>query len=328
MGGNLPPSKTISQINPHVCARKRITSSSRRSSLDTCSTEISSKHVTAEKPRKARHSMPALPSASHLTNREEHREHLAPESPHLFTTSRNQATNLGAVSLDPPITQALLRELELSRLEYDLVLRHHLNFNSDIVFRVVTQGSAAEERREQSYQYWRALAVEVALWLGHFQRMNNIHSSQPLHISLPPVETLSFPQVATLRLPRLFGAVQDILKHLLPSEEWPVIDAAVDVRLLAQQLEHGVCDFMALSDWLGDYLRRFCSPMRDCMIHTMTSAIRLGVENADTSSILDGLMTVLETLQAMSLVSLSGRLSENSTNLTTIVCPRILRITP
>ena len=302
MGENLRPSKSIRRNNPHVCARKRMTSS-RRSSMDICSTEILSKHVTAEKPRNVRHSMPVAPSntSSYLTSRDGDSEHLARESPHLPTSTQN-STSLAAVNLDPPITRALLRELDISRLENDLVLRHHLNFDPESEYRSVTKGPAAEERRERSRQYWRTLAVEIALWLGHFQRMNHSHSSRPLCISLPTSDIPSFPQVATLRLPRLFGAVQDILKHLLPSEEWPVIDAALDVRLLTQQLEHGVYDFRALSDWLGDYLTRFCSPMRDCMAHKMTSAIRLGVENTETSSILDGLKNIFEILQGMSLV--------------------------
>ena len=303
MGENLRPSKSLRQNNPHMCARKRMTSS-RRSSMDVCSTEILSKHVTAEKPRNVRHSMPVAPSnpSSYFTSRDGDSEHLAQESPHL-PISTNKPTNLAVVSLDPPITRALLRELDISRLENDLVLRHHLNFDPESEYRVVTKGPAAEERRERSCQYWRALSVEIALWFGYFQRMNNSHSSRPLCISLPTSGTPSFPQVATLRLPRLFGAVQDILKHLLPSEEWPIIDAALDVRLLTQQLEHGVYDFRALSDWLGDYLTRFCSPMRDFMAHTMTSAIRLGVENTETSNILDGLKTIFEMLQRMSLVS-------------------------
>ena len=302
MGENLRPSKSLRRNNPHVCSRKRMTSS-RRSSMDICSTEILSKHVTAEKPRNVRHSMPVAPSntSSYLTSRDGDSQHFARESPHLPTSTPN-STNLAAVNLDPPITRALLRELDISRLENDLVLRHHLNFDPESEYRSVTKGPAAEERRERSCQYWRALRVEIALWLGHFQRMNHSQSSRPLCISLPTSDIPSFPQVATLRLPRLFGAVQDILKHLLPSEEWPVIDAALDVRLLTQRLEHGVYDFGALSDWLGDYLTRFCSPMRDCMAHKMTSAIRLGVENTETNSILDGLKNMFEILQGMSLV--------------------------
>lgn len=93
------------------------------------------------------------------------------------------------------------------------------------------------------------------------------------------------------------------MKHSLPSEEWPVIDARLDVGFLMLQLERGICDFTALSEWLGRSLRRFCSPTRDCLLHTMTSAIRSGVENADIGSIVHGLTTIFEILQGMKLVS-------------------------
>lgn len=306
MSGNLRPSKSLPQHNPHICTRKRTTPSSRRSSMDTYSTKASSKHVIAEKPRKARHSMPALPSdplTPHLTTSEVNWEHPAQGSPGLLSTGANHSTDFGFVSLDPPITRAVLSELDVPRLEHNLVLRHHLNFDPEIEFRVETNGPQAEERRGRSCQYWLVLAIEIALWLGHSQRMTGSYSGRPLNVSLPRPGTRSFPQVATLRLPRLFGAVQDILKQLMPSEEWPVIDAALDLRLLIQQLEHGVCDFVALSEWLGNYLRRFCSPTHHRLLHTMTSAIRLGVENSGTDGIVDGLIALFEILQGIKLVS-------------------------
>lgn len=331
MSGNLRPSESLPQNNPPVCTRKSTTPNSRRSSMDKCSTEVSSKHVTAEKPRKARHSMPALPPnplASHLTNSEALWEHSSQELPDPGTISPNYSTDIGFVSLDPPITRAVLRELDIPRLENDLILRHHLNFDPEIEFRVDTQGPQAAERRERACQYWDALATEIAFWLSDSHRLTDSHSSQSLCISIPRPATRRIPPVAASRLPRLFGAVQDILKHLLPPEEWPVIDAALDVRLLMQQVEHGVCDFMALGDWLGNYLRRFCSPTRHRLIHTMTSAIRSGVENAETDSILDGLIAIFEILQGMTLVSWSRGLNLKSISLTTNVCSRILPTVP
>ena len=331
MSGNLRPSESLPQNNPPVCTRKPPTPNSRRSSMDICSTEVSSKHVTAESPRNARHSMPALPPnplAPHLTNSGAHWEHSSQESPDPLNTSPNCSTDIGFVSLDPPITRAVLRELDIPRLESDLILRHHLNFDPEIEFRVDTQGRQAAERRERACQYWDALATEIASWLSDSQRITDSHSSQPLYISIRSPATRSFPPVAASRLPRLFGAVRDILKHLLPLEERPVIDAALDVRFLKQQLEHGVGDFMALSDWLGNYLRRFCSPTRHCLIHTMTSAIRSGVENAETDSILDGLIAIFEILQGMTLVSWSRGLNLKLISLTTNVCPRMLPTVP
>ena len=270
--------------------------------------------------------MPAL--QSNTSTSETSWEYPAQESPRLRALSPDHSTSLGFASLYPPITRALLRELDIPRLENDLVMRHHLNFDPEIKYRVDTRGLRAEEKRERACQYWNALTTEIAMWLAHDQRVADSHSNRPLRTSWPRAEVGSFPQGAVLRLPRLFGTIRDILKHVLPSEEWPIIDAAVDVRLLMQQLEHGICDFIALSDWLGNYLRRFCSPARNRQLHTMTSAIRLGVENAETDSVVDGLITVFEILQGMNLVSWRYSLNLKSTNSTTDVCSRMLPIFP
>ena len=301
------PSKSPPQISLHVCARKRNMHGSRRSSVDTCSTEASSQHGSTEKGGKARHSMPALsstPLASQLSSSEANWEHLAQETRRLLTTGTDRATDYSFVSLDPPITQAVLSEIDIQRLENDLVLRHHLNFDPKIELRVNAQGPQGEERREREHEYWQAIATEISSWLAHCQSIAACPSSRPSSILLPRLEARSFHLGTIPRLPRLFGAVRDILKHSLPSEEWPAIDAGLDVNFLMQQLEHGICDFTALGDWLGNFLRCFCSPTRDRLLQTMTSAIRLGVENAETDSIIRGLSAIFEILQGMNLVSL------------------------
>lgn len=280
MSGNMRPSKSPPQNNLHVC------------------------EASAEKNRRSRHSMPTLsstPSASHRSSSAANREYLAQETPHLSTTGTDHSTDFGSVSLDPPITQAVLSEIDIPRLKNNLVFRHHLNFGFRIVFRLQTRGLYAEERREQALEYWRAMATEIALWLAHCQSIAACPSSQHLCMSLLRRRAGDVHQRTALRLPRLFGAIRDILKHSLPCQQWPAIDAWLDVRFLMQQLEHGVCDFTALSDWLGNFLRRFCSPRLRCLLHTMTSAIRFGVENAETESIVHGLRTILDILQEMKL---------------------------
>ena len=304
---------------------------SRRNSVDTCSTESSSKHLSPGKDRKIRHSMPAPPStplASHLSSNGAKWEHLAQESPRLSTFRANHSTHFSLVSLDPPITQAVLSELDIPRLEKDLVLRHHLNFDPRIELRVNTQGPQAEKRRERAHKYWHALAAEITLWLAHCQRTAACPSRRPLCIPLPQPGPKGLPQGAFRRLPRLFGAVRDILKHSVPSKEWPVIDARLDVQFLMQQLEHGICNFTALSDWLGSFLRRFCSPTQDRLLHTMTSAIRLGVENAERDSIVHGLIALFEILQGMNLVCGPTVPILNPIDLTIQYCSRTLPIFP
>ena len=303
MSENLRPSKSLPQ--PHVCTREQ-TTYSRPSLVDSCPTEASFKNANAEHPRKSRRSMPALPSDSHLSSSGASWEHPvlpAQEPSRLLASSTNHSSDISFVSLDPPVTREILSELDIPRLENSLIFRHDLNFNPEIQFRVNTQCPQAEERRGRERRYWHALAAEIASWLEHYQSIGDSPSSHTLCIQLLGPGVQSCPQRALLRLPRLFGAIRDILKHLLPSEQWPMVEAVLDVRLLVQQLEHGICDLIALSDWLSNYLRRFCSPTRDCILETMASAIRLGVENANIDSIVHGLITMFEVFRGMSMVS-------------------------
>ena len=300
MTGNLPPSKSLRPASPCLYHRKR-TTYSRRSSVDPFFSEASFNYVAVEEPRKARHSMPALPSnssASQLPPGETNWKHSALQSSHRPTNNENNSTNFSSVSLDPPITREVLRELDIERLENNLTFRHDLNFDPVIELRVDTQSPQAEERQERHREYWYALEAEIVLWLAHYQKSRGLLSASSSRIGVR-----SFAQSEQSRLPRLFGAIKEILKHLLPAEEGPLIQEALDVGLLMQQLEHGVCHFVALSDWLRNYLRRFSSPLRDAMLDTMASAIRLGVENAKTDSLLQGLITTFEVLQGMNLVS-------------------------
>lgn len=101
----------------------------------------------------------------------------------------------------------------------------------------------------------------------------------------------------------MFETVRVILKSLVPEYEWSTIDARLDIDLLVQQLENEACDFIALSEWLGVLLRRYCLPEGSQLIDEMTTNIRSGVHNVDTGQILTGLMQIFTILEVMKLVS-------------------------
>ena len=268
-----------------------------RSPVESCSTEASCKHVMNGKNGTAKHTMPA-PSSTPVTS------HLSRNgAPLPLSTDTDYSTNFSFASLDPPITQALLSEIDLPRITNDLVFRHHLNFSQNTEYRINTQGPQAEKRQQREGEYWHAMATEIAFWLAHCQSIAACPSSPQSRSLLHWSGARNIPPGMALRLPRLFRAVRDMLKHLLPSKEWPAIDARLNVRFLMQQLEHGVCNFTVLGDWLGKFLRRFCSPTRYFLLHIMPSAIRLGVEKSDKDRIVHGLKTIFELLQGMNLVS-------------------------
>lgn len=306
MSENLQPSKSSRQTHPYACLGSDL-QGSRRSSMDTCfvdpSSKPSSKLIVPEKHAKARHSMPVRPSTplpSHTSSSGSNCEHPPQELPLPSSTGTDNSTNISFVSLDPPITQKVLSELDIPRVVADLAFRHHLNFDPEPQFRVNAQRPRAKKRRERKIGYWRALVAEIESWLEHCRK--TAPCSSKLTSGSSPEARGSHPGPGA-RLPRLFKAMAEILKHALPPRESPVIDAGLDVNLLMQQLEHKVCDFTALSDWLGNLLRPFCSRRRYCQLHEMTSTIKSGVENADGRAIVSGLDTLFGILQDMRLVS-------------------------
>ena len=114
----------------------------------------------------------------------------------------------------------------------------------------------------------------------------------------------------------MFEAVGEILKSLLPRDQWPAIDARLDVDLLVQELRNDACDFVALSEWLGTLLRRFVSPDRALLIDSMICKMHDGVRNKDIGEILDSFKRTFQILEVLTLVSLHHMPQQHTLSLT------------
>lgn len=199
-------------------------------------------------------------------------------------------------STDPPVTKASLSELDLVRIVNDAKLRHDVNFDREVSFRPNTHGEVFQLRQALEEGYWEALTIEFALYITRRRNM----SSDPPESPESPWHLGSVNEVE-LRLPKMFRTIQEILKTLVPMSEWPAVDTRLDVDLLMQQLKKGVCDILALSQWLSSLLLGSCSPMRDCLVANMVSIIRKGVENEHAGRIAEGLKHLFYILENMKL---------------------------
>ena len=209
-----------------------------------------------------------------------------------------------SISIEPPITKSTLSQLDADQLYGNLLLRQDLNFDPNIQYRPVTGGDLGNLRTMEASEYWDALSLELARW---FMRRDNAWACTPRGCRCASIgrsldKNKHAPRTRLIRLPRMIDTVRQILKGLLPEEEWPTIDRRLDISLLVQQLDNDAADFVNLSDWLGSLLRKFCSPERHHMITSMTSTIRLGVYNRDVGRLSNGLMHVFEILEVMKLV--------------------------
>ena len=214
--------------------------------------------------------------------------------------TQNYSEIFAFTSLEPPVSEESLRELELRQLSNNLLLRHDLNFDGDITYRPNTHGLRGRQRTVQSFAYWSAITKELAILLKNDYTSSSIESS---HNTVSSIQACSSCASELPRLSRMFGVVRMILKGLMHGDEWNTIDARLDVDLLMQQLKNRAFDLVALSEWLAVLLRRCCSSKRYHSIDMMTSSIRLGIERGEAQLITTGLTCLFEILESSKLVS-------------------------
>ena len=210
---------------------------------------------------------------------------------------------LWSANLDPPITKASLSELELVRIINDPRLRHELNFEREVSFRPNMCGDRGKRKKLEADVYWEALIIEFAIYIIQHQCEFSGPSVSGSSTPSPWLQRPSLLQGVPLRLPRMFKAIQEILKTLVPAAEWSAVDERMDIDLLLQQLERGVCDITTLIEWLGALLVCCCSPQRDPLVTDMVSKIRRGFENDQPSLLVKGLRDLFGVLELMKLVS-------------------------
>ena len=203
-------------------------------------------------------------------------------------------------SIEPPITQASLSELDLKRIINDPKLRHDLNFEVEIAFRPNYYGLKGEQKKAMASAYWTALAVELAIYVG--QKQQPISSAT----HLCSIHRNSCPSPCTLptnqRLPQMFSVLRDILKSLVPEAEWFSIEQALDVKFVMQQLEKRVCDLNGLIEWLGKLLMGSCSPCRDPTVLRMVETVQRAVIDQNVQGLVSGIDQLFGILEIMKLV--------------------------
>ena len=204
---------------------------------------------------------------------------------------------------EPPVTKESLSELDLDRILNDSRLRHDMNFDRNVSFVPITNGRVGSERHRRANEYWNAVRIECTLYikcqgqpLWKHPGTSDILGSLGLPQDLPRNEL-------PLRLPKLFQSVREIVKTLVPETEWCSVDERLDVDLLAQELEKGVCDIVTLSDWLASLLLRSCAPMRDSLIKKLVPLVRSGFQHCEAGYLVEGLICVFDILETMKLVS-------------------------
>lgn len=200
-------------------------------------------------------------------------------------------------SRDPPITEETLSELGPPRIFHNARLRHDINFDREISFKANMYGEVGRRKRTSEAKYWEALKIELGDYTAHRRSDESAHCT----ISHSQLGSGLLPR----RLPTMFQTIQKILKTLVPPNEQSLVDERLDIDLLMQQLEKGVCDIVALGKWLCVLMLGSCSPLRDSLIESIVPTIQEGVNNDNVGEIVDGLRRLFHALELMKLVSAS-----------------------
>lgn len=194
----------------------------------------------------------------------------------------------------PPITKMSLSELDIQHIITNVRLRHDVNFDRDLSFRPNLDGCKGQQKKQATTQYWRALEAELELYTRLFQ-------------GTPSPKNQDGERWATLishaqrRIPVMFRTIQDVLKSLVPERDHARVDEHLDVPMLMQEIQRGICDLVRLAEWLAQLLKEHCAPMRDGVVDGMVAVIRTGVVEHSSARIVDGLRELFGVLETMKL---------------------------
>ena len=195
----------------------------------------------------------------------------------------------------PPITPESLAELDMPRIINNPKLRHDVNFDRELHFRPNLDGSKGREKVRLAEQYWKALEGELfLLGLVHQHRRDPLQAQNEAYWQ----GILGFSQI---RLPKLFHAIRDILKTLVPDCDQKSIVDRVDVELIMQEIQNGVCDLIDLGNWLAKVLKNHCAPMRDHLVDSMQIEIKRGASEEKPGRLVNGIRQLLTILESMKL---------------------------
>ncbi|ORY09343.1 T-complex protein 11-domain-containing protein [Clohesyomyces aquaticus] len=194
----------------------------------------------------------------------------------------------------PPITKQSLSELDIQNIINNIKLRHDVNFDRDLSFRPNLDGEKGREKLLAAQKYWSALVAELELYARLFwgtPPLLNLHHQSELS------------QRAKRRIPLMFKTIKEVLQSLVPDRDQKRVEESLDVDILMQEIEMGVCDLPRLAEWLAHLLKEHCAPMRDVVVDSMVETMMKSARSAKDSSrlIVEGLRQLLGILETMKL---------------------------
>ena len=218
---------------------------------------------------------------------------LSSRTSNVFELGQFDLRLLDEASQQPPITMIGLNQLEVSNIIGSPRMRHDLNFDKEAKVNPSHDNDMGELRRAKARKYWKALTVELALYMECTLKKCD---GCLLH-------TVTLPN-KVWRMKEVFATLKDILKNLMREEDEPAIEQSLDVRLLMQQLNKGICDLKSLSNWFGRIIKGSCSPIRDDEVNDTVELLKRAIDTAQPFDLARGLENLFTLFETMKLVRL------------------------
>ncbi|OCT54718.1 putative cAMP-mediated signaling protein Sok1 [Cladophialophora carrionii] len=200
----------------------------------------------------------------------------------------------------PPVTKESLGELELTYIQSNVTLRIDINYDHDLHFTPIS-GGKGEQKKRDARRYWLSLAAELRIVYQHSLLVSCAECDERRSLGSDKCVLEGRSPSFRRRLPALFQKLQELLVILVPEKDQDQISQYLDVSLLLQEVSHGLLDIARLARWLDGLLTSHCAPMRDVSAHEMAEKIRQGAETGDVPTLVAGIETLFQILEAMKL---------------------------
>ena len=152
---------------------------------------------------------------------------------------------LRTATLCPPITYETLHELDVDVLTRDFLLRHDMNFVSNIYFDHNLSRFYRARKEMEAEQYWDAVEIEVSLYATYNTASAGIRrGSQRDQGSRPVISKELFERIPK-RVPQLIIDLRALMVSIIPPRR-DLIESLLDADLITQQISQSAYDITGL----------------------------------------------------------------------------------
>lgn len=198
--------------------------------------------------------------------------------------NRTSSSHRRPETIEPPVTRASLSELDVARIINNPRLRHDINFDPILQFRINSDGERCHQKKTQADEFWSLLRSQLEAFMKD------------------PVQFYEkYGDNNKWCLPSLLKAAREIIQTLVPQRDRQFLDEGLNVELLMQQFYRGMLDLDRLAMWLSKVLKTHCAPMRDDAVDEMYETISTGNRTGNIILVVRGLRLLSNVLEGMKL---------------------------